>query len=166
MELDRTAARPPSLSRTSSAPHRLPSLNQCRNRRVQNPPPPAASDPSPCLPRPHKRRCTPPPSSPQPFAAFLIGSLGSNLHVREKKSSPICFFAASHPPLPHWPLKPRVSFASLPSPSFLSCGELPETVATSGESSGEPLFGAAVRAPWTTARLLVHRSVSPTHQFF
>jgi hypothetical protein len=32
MELDRTATPPPSLSRTSSAPHRLPSPNQCRNR--------------------------------------------------------------------------------------------------------------------------------------
>jgi hypothetical protein len=166
MELDRTAARPPSLSRTSSAPHRLPSLNQCQNRRVQNPPPPAASDPSPRLPRSYKRRRTPPPPFPQPFAAFLIVSLGSELRVRDKKPLPICFSAAGHPPLPHWPLKPRVSFALLPSPSFPSRGELPETVATGGESFDEPLSGAAVRPPWTAARLLVHRSVSPAHQFF
>jgi hypothetical protein len=34
-ELNQTNARPPSLSRTSSAPHRLPSPIQCRNRRVK-----------------------------------------------------------------------------------------------------------------------------------
>jgi hypothetical protein len=166
MELDRTAARPPSLSRTSSAPHRLPSPNQCRNRRVQNPPPSAASDPSPRLPRPYKRLHTPPPPSPQPFATFLIVSLGSELRVREKKLPPICFSAAGHPLLPHRPLKPQVSFALLPSPSFPSRGELSETIATGGESSGEPLSGAAVRPPGTAARLLVHHSVSPAHQFF
>jgi hypothetical protein len=166
VELDRTATRPPSLSRTSSVPHRLPSSNQCRNRRVQNPPPPAASDPSPRLPRPFKRCRTPPPPSPQPFAAFLIGSLGSELRVHEKKPPPICFSATGLLPLPHRPLKPRVSFASWPSPSFPSRGELSESVATGGESSGELLSGAAVRPPWTAARLLVHHSVSPTHQFF
>jgi hypothetical protein len=35
MEPNQTAARPPSLSRTSSAPHRLPSPIQCRNRWVK-----------------------------------------------------------------------------------------------------------------------------------
>jgi hypothetical protein len=131
----------------------------------KNPPPPAASDPSPRLPRPYKRRCTPPPPSPQPFAAFLIISLGSNLRVREKKPPPICFSAAGLPPLPHCLLKPRVSFPSLPSPSFSSRGEFSETVATDGESSSELLSYAAVSPPWTAARLLVHCSVSPAHQF-
>jgi hypothetical protein len=90
-------------------------------------------------PRPYKRCRTPPHPSPQPFVTVLIVSLSSKLRVREKKSSPICFFAASLPLIPHRSLKPRVSFASLPSPSFSSRGELSKTVATGGESSGELL---------------------------
>jgi hypothetical protein len=117
-------------------------------------------------PTPHLTSHDPIKGAAQPFATFLIGSLSSELRVRGKKPPPICFSAVGHPPLPHRPLKPWVSFASLPSPSFPSRGELSETEATGGESSGEPLSGAAVRPPWTVARLLVHHSVSPAHQFF
>jgi hypothetical protein len=89
--------------------------------------------------RPYKRRHTPPPPSPQPFAAFLIVSLTSQLHVHEGKALSICFSAAGVPPSPHRPLKPRVSFPSFPSPHFSSRGELFVVVASYGESSGELL---------------------------
>jgi hypothetical protein len=90
-------------------------------------------------PRPYKRCRTPPPPSPQPFAIVLIISLNSKLRACEKKSSPICFSAASLPPSQHRPPKPRVAFTSLPSPSFSTHGELSEAVAFGSESSGELL---------------------------
>jgi hypothetical protein len=51
----------------------------------------------------------------------------------------ICFSAADLAPSPHHPSKPQVSFASLPSPSFSSRGELFVVVASYDESSGELL---------------------------
>jgi hypothetical protein len=118
-------------------------------------------------PRPYKRHHTSPRPSPQTFAAFLIISLSSKLRFHERKPPPICFPAAGLPPLPHHPLKPRVSFASLPSPSFSIHGVYSETVATGGESSGElwppatvsstvdPWTGhpCAVRSPWTRSTI-------------
>jgi hypothetical protein len=72
----------------------------------KNPPPSAASDPSPRLPQPYELHRTPPPPSPQPFAAFLIVSLGSKLHAREKKLPLICFSAAG---LPRFTPPPKAS---------------------------------------------------------
>jgi hypothetical protein len=55
MELNRSAAQPPSLSHTSSVPHRLPSPIQCKNRRGlkihRRRPPPLPSTASPAYKR-------------------------------------------------------------------------------------------------------------------
>jgi hypothetical protein len=90
-------------------------------------------------PRPYKRCHTPTPISPQPFAAFLIVSLSAKLLVCEGKASLICFSTVGLPPSVHHPPKPRVSFASFPSPHFPSRSELSVVVASCGESSGELL---------------------------
>jgi hypothetical protein len=65
MEMNRSAARPPSLSRTSSTPRRLLSPIQCRNCRVKNPPPadPLPSPPPP--PRGYKRPLSHHSTTPQ-----------------------------------------------------------------------------------------------------
>jgi hypothetical protein len=120
-------------------------------------------------PRPYKRHRTSPHPSPETFAAFLIICLGSKVRVDEKKLPPICFPAAGLPPLPHRPLKPRVSFVSLPSPSFSICGDFSETVATGGKSSGELWPPATVRStvdPWTGHPRAVYRPWTRSTIFF
>jgi hypothetical protein len=82
MEVDGTVAPLPSLSCTSSVPHRLPSLNQCRNRRVQNPPPPVVSDPSPRLPGPIKGTPRPRNTLRQPSPTHLLSSAVQALRRR------------------------------------------------------------------------------------
>jgi hypothetical protein len=58
MELNQSVARSPSLSRTSSAPHRLPSPIQCRNRRGlkihRRQPPPRPIKGTPSTTAPHR----------------------------------------------------------------------------------------------------------------
>jgi hypothetical protein len=164
-ELNQTAAQPPSLSCTSSAPQRLPSPIQCWNHRVKihrrRPPP------TPHLASHNPMNCTAHhpllPHNPLPHSSSFL-SVPSFMPARRscrRFASPLPAYLGSH-----CHLKPQVSFASLPSPSFSCRSELFETVATGSESSGELLSYITVSPPWTAARLLVHCSVSPAHQFF
>jgi hypothetical protein len=109
MEMNRSAARPPSPSHTSSAPHRLLSLIQCRNCRVKYPPPadPLPSPPPP--PRGYKRPLSHHGTTPQ-LVPLLVSLL--------------CAFACPHqaPPPNFDPLHRRCNLATVP-PDF-GLGEL------------------------------------------
>jgi hypothetical protein len=92
MEMNRSTIWPPSLSHTSSVPHRLLSPIQCRNRRVTNPPP---ADPLPSPPPPlqgYKRHLSHHSTTPQlmPLLVSLLraSTCSTPSTAAELRSSP------------------------------------------------------------------------------
>jgi hypothetical protein len=129
MELNRSAARPPSLSRTSSASHRLPSLIQCQNQQGLKihlrRPPPLPSTAFPTYKR-HPWHCSTPPHliplSAPPLCASTSPTPSTTTTIRSSLS----------PALPHrragrqrsrWgsPLAPLCVEAILMSPRGQRC---------------------------------------------